>query len=551
MERVFYFSGYRMKVFEWRDEELLGCCSFEPDEDGFASFAQYLLEAIPLPSRLLVDLIEEEYRRENIPHVNVRDRARLMDRLMERHYREREYVHARVIGRSSSGRRDDQVLIAALTSTDVVKPWLKHMEEASVRLAGIWSLPLLTNKLLRPLKARDQHSLVISRQIHSTLRNTYFRKGKLLLSRQVRFDKTIWDEDRADLVADHMERGAFEIDSFLVNQRMLEAGEHLQVYCVVPEEQLQDVQNQIVDTDAIKYRFASITQLHRAFKLRGEAIDEHRMDALFAYLCSTEPVLRDHYGKAEQKQEFNHDFLDSLITQAAELGTLLFVTTAVLLALNSMQMRQEVNAFAVDNARIQQRYANEFANVEARLSTAGTVRDSVRAVSALQNEARRAPQEVFAPLGSVIGDPQFASLQLDRLEWQKYSAEEAQQLLDNEREPLQTGENPYQQQYGTGGGYEDSVQGDSDGRRAVLHLHGNISRSGVSYAMTVSRMQDMADRLRALEGVEDVLVLKMPVDIRDRARFTDQLGSEVSEESQLAGADAFELLLLMKDDFRA
>ncbi|MEM0953020.1 MAG: hypothetical protein AAGI24_02665 [Pseudomonadota bacterium] len=551
MERVFYFSGYRMKVFEWNGEELMGACSFEPDEDGFASFEQYLQDAIPLPARLLVDLMKEDFRRENIPHVNVRDRRRIIDRLLERHYREREYVHARVIGRSSSGRRDDQILISALTSTDVLKPWLERLDKADARLAGIWSLPLITHRLLRPLRLKSDHTLLITRQIHSSLRTTYFKKGKLLLSRQVSFDEEVWSDDSAELVADHIERGAFDIDGFLVSQRMLEPGDQLQVHCLLPEDQLPQVQQLVSDTDAINYRFSSIEQLHKAFKLRGENLDHTRMDTLFSFICSTAPPLRDHYGKPEQKQSFNHYFLDSLITQAAELGTLLFVTTAVLLALNSMQMRQEVNAFTADNARIQQRYAGEFADLEPRLNTAGTVRDSVRAVAELEKEAKHAPQDVFAPLGNVIGDPQFASLQLDRLEWQKYSAEEAQQLLQNARDPMNAAENPYRQQYGSGDDYEEYVDEEREGRRAVLHLHGNINRSGVSYATTVSRMHAMTESLRDLAGVRDVLVLKMPVDIRDRARFTDQLGSDVSAEAVLAGADAFELLVLMEDDFRA
>jgi len=550
MERILYFSGYRMKVFEWSGEELVGSCTFEPDEDGFASFEQYLADAIPLPARLLVDLMKEEFRRENIPHVNVRDRRRLIDRLLERHYREREYVHARVIGRSRSGRRDDQVLISALTSADVLNPWLERMDKAGVRLAGIWSLPLITHRLLRPLKAKEEHSLVITRQIDTSLRTTYFGNGKLLLSRQVGFEDEDWMHDDPMTVADHIERGAFDVDAFLVSQRLLGSGEHLQVHCVLPEEQLQEVQASVTDTDAIKYKFSSIEQLHRSFKLRGADIRTDRTDTLFTYLCSTEPVLRDHYGKSTQKSRFNHYFLDSLITQAAELGTLLFVTTAVLLALNSIQLRQEVAAFATERARIQQRYEREFETVEPRLNTAGTVRDSVAAVEALKREALRTPQAMFEPLGEVLGDPEFASLQLQRLEWQKYSAEEARQLLQSAGEPLRTDENPYRQQYGSGGDGQDYDDSGQQGRRAVLQLRGSIT-GDMSYATTVARMQAMADRLRELEEVSEVLLLRMPVDVRDRSRFTDQLGSEVSEETLLAGADRFELLLLLKEDARA
>jgi hypothetical protein len=42
IKRIFYYSGYRMKVFEWLDRELLGSCEFEPDEEGFEQFNDYL-----------------------------------------------------------------------------------------------------------------------------------------------------------------------------------------------------------------------------------------------------------------------------------------------------------------------------------------------------------------------------------------------------------------------------------------------------------------------------------------------------------------------------
>ncbi len=551
MERIFYFSGYRMKVFEWNGEELVGACSFEPDDDGFANFQQYLATAIQLPARMLVDLMKEEFRRETIPHVNVRDRRRLVDRLLERHYREREYVHARVIGRSRSGRRDDQVLIAALTSVDVLHPWLERMDAAKVRLAGIWSLPLITYRLLRTLRAKDEHTLIITRQIHSSLRTTYFGAGKLLLSRQIGFDEEVWEDDSASLVADHMERGAFEIDSFLVSQRMLEPGAHLQVHCIVPEEQLQEVREQISDTDAIKYRFASIEQLHSSFKLRGEAIDSDRTDSLFTYLCSTEPLLRDHYAQPAQKQEFNHYFLDSLITQAAELGTLLFVTAAVLLALNSLQLRQNVQSEVANNNRMERRYDTEFEAVQSRLSTAGTLRDSVNAVEALQREAARTPQAMFEPLGRVLGDPMFASLQLERLDWQKYSAEEAAQLLEAASEPLKAAGNPYQQQYRSGADYQEDTDVEQSGRGAILHLHGDVARQGMSYSDVVQRMEAVVREIEALMAVKEVVVLKMPVDVRASARFTDQLGSEVDVENQAAALNRFEILILLQGEDRA
>ncbi|MDJ0879665.1 MAG: hypothetical protein QNI86_13695 [Halieaceae bacterium] len=537
MERVFYFSGYRMRVFEWHHEELVGSHSFEPDESGLRDFETFLAESIRLPARLLVDLIEEEFRRETIPHVNVRDRRRLIDRLLERHYRDRTHVHAEVIGRSRDGRRDDQLLISALTNSEVLKPWMERLQAAEVSLAGIWSLPLITHRLLRHLKARGGHSLVITRQIRSSLRNTYFNKGKLMLSRLIRFDNSVWDQESGQLVADHMERGALEIDNFLVNQRLLGSGENLEVYCLLPESQIEDAREFIGDTDAIHYHFFPIEQVHKSLKIKVGDSQSQRADTLFSYLCTRESVLRDHYATKPQRENFYQYFLDNLITHVQELGTLLFVTAAVLLALNSMQLRQKVNALALDTSRVVAQYETRFAPVEERLASASAVHDSVVAVDDLRAEALATPQAMFAPLGEVLGDPMFAGLYLDRLEWHKYDEDAARELIEGLRDELAPQRDSGYQD--SGNDYEEGA-----GRRAVLHLHGRIDRRGLSYAGTVERMQAVAERLGTLNEVSDVLLLKTPVDVRAGSRFSDQLGGE--PEIEAPADDRFELLLLLE-----
>ncbi|MEP5763836.1 MAG: hypothetical protein ABJ308_04550 [Halieaceae bacterium] len=550
MQRVFYYSGYRMKVFEWDDKRLLGCYEFEPDEDGFGAFEQFLQEAIPLPARLLVDMIEEDFRRENIPHVSARDRKSLVHRLIERHYRDEPYVHAKVLGRSSAGRRDDQVLMSALTNMDVLNPWLESMDEYEVTLAGIWSLPLITQRLLKPLRARAENSLVVTRQIRSTLRNSYFRNSKLLLSRQVRFDKEVWEQDSTELWVDHLQRGAREVFNFLTNQRVIEPGDSLQVYCVVPESQLDEARDLVSDSNEIRYELSGLEQLLKAFKLKG--IEGQGTDALFAYICSSEPLLRDHYGTNEQKRRFNHYYVDRFITQVEEIGTLLFVTAAVLLALNSMQLGRQVNALDYATNQAAAQYNSDFGGIEEQLNSAVTVRDTVLTVAEFKAEAARAPQALFGPVGRVLGDPRFAALQLQRLEWQKYSGAEALQLLDSHRAQTATADNPYQEDYGYDQ-YDEYGEdlGAADARRAVLHLKGYMNTEGLSYTNTQDRMHAVAEQLQNLAEVQEVMLIRMPADVRPQSRFTDQVGRVIQRDSAAEEKDRFELLLLLEDGSRA
>ena len=88
MERIFYFSGYRMTVFDWDEKTLISSRDFLPNTAGFADFEYLLQQSIKMPARLLVDMIEEDFRRETIPHVNLFDRKGLINRLIDKHYRD-------------------------------------------------------------------------------------------------------------------------------------------------------------------------------------------------------------------------------------------------------------------------------------------------------------------------------------------------------------------------------------------------------------------------------------------------------------------------------
>ena len=64
MKRIFYFSGHRMTVFHWNRKTIAGACSFEPDEEGYEKFKQYLESSEKTSACMLLDVIEEDFRKD-------------------------------------------------------------------------------------------------------------------------------------------------------------------------------------------------------------------------------------------------------------------------------------------------------------------------------------------------------------------------------------------------------------------------------------------------------------------------------------------------------
>ncbi|MGB5584110.1 MAG: hypothetical protein WBO93_11025, partial [Gammaproteobacteria bacterium] len=137
MKRIFYFSGHRLTVFHWSRKLFDGACSFEADQQGFDKFRQYLKSSASISTGMLLDIIEEDFRKDLIPHVMGKDRKAVIDRLIDRHYRSsRHYSYSEIQGQQKSGRKDDEVLLAAITNPELIRQWIRIIEDCNVPLSG-------------------------------------------------------------------------------------------------------------------------------------------------------------------------------------------------------------------------------------------------------------------------------------------------------------------------------------------------------------------------------------------------------------------------------
>jgi len=67
-----------------------------------------------------------------------------------------------VIGREKQGRKDDTVLLGAMTNPQLMQPWLNIIDECEIALSGIWTLPLISRQLLKTIKATEGVVLLVS-----------------------------------------------------------------------------------------------------------------------------------------------------------------------------------------------------------------------------------------------------------------------------------------------------------------------------------------------------------------------------------------------------
>ncbi len=160
----------------------VSCNVYSNDEAGHAKFRLFLTSHRESPIQLIIDAVEEDYRTETIPHSSGRARSEMLKRKLSQIYRNTTYRTAQFIGRETDKRRDDRILLMALTNADLVTPWVTIIEEIEAPLAGAYMQPTISQLLVKTLKLKQPNLLLMTRQ-PAGLRQTYFANQQARLSR--------------------------------------------------------------------------------------------------------------------------------------------------------------------------------------------------------------------------------------------------------------------------------------------------------------------------------------------------------------------------------
>lgn len=532
-KRVYFITSNQMKVFEWHDKKLLGSSEFKNNEQGLRDFSEYLNSVKPVMSHVLVELLEEDFQREKIPHVYGKDRQALIKRQVDRHYSHSPYTHSHIIGREKDGRKDDEILLTCIFNTEPIQLWMEKFEQYKIPIMGIWSLPILSEDYAKRLPVESKNVLLVSRQMRSTLRESYFREGKLLLSRQVKLNRDIRAQHTA---AAYLTDGVEQIHKFLSNKRTIQFGDTLDVYCLMPEDLIAEAKNLYRDTDLLRYHFLP---LHDAF-VDCEIIshEEKEADALFAGLCARKRLGTAHYKLEHSKKLIHNHVVDKGISYISTLGSLCLLLLACLLFVMSYETNNKQKVTDVTTARLLSYYDKNFAHIEEQLNSADTIRETVALYTRLKKETTRTPEQFLTPLGSILSRQEFSVLSVKSLSWEKYSGSELNRLREEiwSRTTVRTDE--YQE-------YEYDEESLRD-KVPVVVLMGKMQRENINYSDTVFIMQKFVEHLRQLPEVEQLLVVKTPVDIRVSSNFSDQSGADPNLRYRSDEANMYEIMLLLK-----
>ena len=291
-KHLLYLTNERLLSVIWRNGKTLAAESFPVDAAGQAAFASYLNRCAKLRVYFLVDLIEQDFRLDTIPHVRGGDRRLLLDRKLNQMFRGTPFRHAIVLDRETAGRRDNRVLYTSIANPELLTPWLDVLDAARAPLVGIYSAPLLSVRLLKPLGQSAKHELLVTLHQDNFLRQSYTHLGKTKFSRMTPLGGATINS-RVAAIGEEV-RKTWE---YLESLRYFEAGEGLHVCVVADPKDLMVSADMLPQQPGLEYEFVDVAIAAKSIGLT-QALTGSNAERLMLHLLGR-AAPRNHFARRE------------------------------------------------------------------------------------------------------------------------------------------------------------------------------------------------------------------------------------------------------------
>ena len=408
MRTLLFLSAETFQTHVWHRDGSAVVREFSNDADGREQLAA-MLERHQNPLWLLVDIIEEDFHLESIPHLIGPSRRALIERKFEQYYRSTPFRQATLLKRQSEGRRDDEYLFSALTNPQRISPWLDILHAHQVPLAGIYSVPNISASLLKGIES--EHILLLTWEKRAGLRQTYFHNKRLHFSRLIPLNG---DGNLIDAITTETPR----TEQYLKSLSLPPAGEVLDVYILCHAGDRAQLQSKLENEHDLNYHYLDLNELAHRYKFKHEFVDSDSTPLLLDQLARKTPSA--HYGNSDHTHYYLLWQLRRLLFILAAAIALTGVLWSALAYWKGEQYAQEAAPILrqTENTRAQvQGIQRQFSNTRV---PAGDMKAAVLLARPLSQYSPM-PQEILFELSAVLDD--FPLISVSKMAWQASAAD--------------------------------------------------------------------------------------------------------------------------------
>lgn len=404
--RLLYLNTHRLTAYRWQAGVLTPEASFEMHQEEHQRFASYLRAHHNSHFLLLANVSEEGYQLETIPFLRSADRQTLITRKIGQHFLGTPLALATSLGYEKDKRKNEKLLLCALTNPAHFAPWLKCIEAADAPLAGIYSIAQLGSTLLQKLRRPIKRCLLLTQQDHS-IRETYLVNGQTQFSRMA----PLADSSMAG-IASSFAAEAGKLQQYLIGQRLIGRSDALPVYVLAHPQAITTVRNACHDTGNLIFEILDSHQQARQINLKTMP-DDSRSELLFLHLLATTPPKQQFAS-----EDHRHDYRISQIRAGLiALGSIALLAATLFASKELLQthtLNQESQKLVALGTEMDFRYRE----ISATFPQIGIDNDTLRRITSRYGELQaqqQLPHTAYRLVASAL--EQSPAIILDALDW--------------------------------------------------------------------------------------------------------------------------------------
>ena len=505
---ILYAFSDQLTAGVWRLGRLAHYQVFRRGADDENAFRQFLLGHRNIPLHLLVDVVEEDYRLETLPHTLGPARRALVERRLNQLYRNSPFRAAYPLGREQAKRRDDIYLFQALTKTDSIAPWLAAVVETGAPLAGIYLQAMVAQTLVSHLKLNHSHLLLSDQQI-TGLRQSYFHQGKLRVSRLA--PANFEAERLVSLTQEETEKTWL----YLLSQHLIQADTKLSLLVLSSSEEAADVCRVMNADPGIECLQEDVFALGRRLGLRAQDLQTNP-ELLYMQLLATHRTPANLAPPAQTKGYFIHR-LSTAMWVAVGLVMLLGLGAAGQNAFSTLETRAQTSALRAQTGVQEKLYQEVSKNFPATPINSAQLKTAVELARTLANYPTT-PHRLIRPLAAALDS--MPEIKLRRLRWR---LSEDINAKDEELPGAATS--------------NSATAGAVDGQLYETgFLDGEMANFSGDYRAAIARVDHLASLLGKDPQVQRVEILQLPVNASSKTNLEgntlDSAGEQQTQPAQ-------------------
>ena len=498
--------------------------AFNPDEEGLAEFNHYLRTTDNYPARILVDVIEESFELEAIPHVGSADRKAIVKRLVEKTNRASgDYSYFKVIGREPSGRKDDNILLSVLTNPGLLAPWLEQIEKAGVAISGVWSLPLISEKLIDKMGLTRGNVLLMTQQVPSNIRQNYFKDGKFKTSRSAGVN--LYEAPIGGYMAEEVDQSV----RYLANHRFIGFDEKVNIHVIANRKDEQSIRESCKDSPLIIFHYHYVDEIEQL--IGCDDIAEEYCNGIFSSLCKDASIIKSHYGPKNLFKFYYQQLTETALRALSIVILIASIISGISFVANTSSLKDEIVLLNKNTGAMERAYKSQLQELEPELKKSMPMMSSVLLYEKMLESKHIAPQNFMNEASKVLTNAGMHDVTITNVKWQR--------IQGSTNTPVRRGA-------------KRKTPGIKYSQNTEIKHKANIT--GFVHGAS-SDKKAAAGKIRLIEKAfskdnrfENVNIVEMSLDLRPEKYVEDESGSGHVSSTKDAKDGLFEIEMIMKGE---